>query len=65
MLIVTLSYAYKKLARPIFFLFDPEAVHNFVTGLGEVLGEVSELNAIISKMFSSKSKVLKQEITGI
>jgi len=59
------SFFYKKIARPVFFLFDPEAIHNFTTSIGAVLGDISEINKPISSLFGSKSKVLKQKIAGI
>ena len=59
------SFLYKTIARPIFFLFNPEKVHNFVTSIGEILGNEQSLNRLFSKKFGAKSNFLKQKIAGI
>ncbi len=65
MLISFLSFAYKHITKPIFFLFDPELVHNFVTSQGELIGKFQMPSKILSKLFAKKSIVLKQRIAGI
>ena len=65
MLISLLSFFYKNIIRHIFFLFDPELVHNFVTSLGELIGKSQTLINLIDKFFGYKSPVLKQKVAGI
>ena len=56
---------YKNIVRRIFFLFDPELVHNFVTAQGELLGKSQTLRNFLGKLFSYKSPTIKQRVTGI
>lgn len=58
------SLTYKNIIRRVFFLFDAEAVHNFVTRSGEIIGK-TYLNILINKMFSKNYPNLKQNIAGI
>lgn len=65
MLISFISASYKHLAKPVFFLFDPEDVHNFTTTIGDVIGKSDPLNSLVSRLFSKKPTTLKQNIAGI
>ena len=65
MLISFLSFFYKHITKPIFFHFDPELVHNFVTSQGEFIGKFQTPNEILGKLFAKKSLVLKQKGAGI
>lgn len=65
MLIPFLSLFYKHVTKPIFFLFDPEMVHNFITSQGEFIGRFQTPNKILSKLFAQKSPIIKQGIAGI
>lgn len=65
MLIELFSFLYKHITKPIFFLFDPEKVHNFTTSQGEFIGNSKTLTNLLSKLFNHKSPVLKQKIAGI
>lgn len=65
MLIFLLSLFYKQVIKPVFFLFDAELVHNFVTSQGEFIGKFQTANKILSKFFAKKSPMLKQKIAGI
>ena len=64
-LILFLSWLYQNVTRPIFFLFDPELVHNFVTFQGELIGRLQTATKILNKLFGYKSPVLKQTVAGI
>ncbi len=65
MLISFLSWFYKNISKPIFFLFDPETVHSFITNQAELLGNSETLTKLISKFFAKKNPILKQKIAGI
>ena len=65
MLIYLLTFTYKNIIKRIFFLFDPEMVHNFITSQGEFIGKFQMPNRILSKLFAGKSPILKQKIKGI
>lgn len=65
MLISLFSWCYKHLTKPIFFKFDPETVHSFVSNQAEMIGRSKTLTNLISKLFSKKSKILKQKISGV
>ncbi len=58
-----LFYGY--ILKPIFFLFDPELVHDRVTFLGEFLGRFSLSRFLLSKIFVYKNSMLEQQILGI
>lgn len=64
-LIFLLSLFYKHVIKPVFFLFDAELVHNFVTSRGEFIGRFQTPSKILGKLFAKKSVVLKQKIAGI
>lgn len=65
MLISLFTWLYKHISKPIFFKFDPETVHSFVSNQAEFIGKLNFLNNFIAELFSSKSPVLKQKIVGI
>ena len=65
MLISFLTLFYKHLTKRVFFLFDPELVHNFVTSQGQLFGKSQTLTNLLRKLFAKKSPVLKQNISGI
>jgi dihydroorotate dehydrogenase len=65
MLISLNTFIYKHIEKPIFFLFDAERVHNFVTTIGEIIGKSSKLNGFLGRFFSPKSPKLMQNIVGI
>ena len=65
MLILFLSWLYRNVTRPIFFLFDPELVHNFVTFQAELIGKSQTVTQLLNKLFGHKTPVLKQKAAGI
>lgn len=58
-------YLYKKIAKPVFFLFDTESVHISITSLGEVLGVIPLTRFLLRHWFSYKNTILSQKIKGI
>lgn len=59
------SYLYKKIGKPIFFLLDPEQVHTKVTIIGETFGAFPFTRSITEKLFSYTNPMLSQKICGI
>lgn len=59
------SFLYKNITKRIFFLQDPEKVHDRITTLAEFFGKNSFSRKIISLGFSYNNKMLKQRILGI
>jgi len=51
--------------KPIFFLQDPEKVHDRMTGIGSFLGKFSITRKIASWKFGYHSSMLEQDILGI
>lgn len=64
MLISFASFMYKNAAKPVFFLFDPEFVHESITSLGEFVGKTPAKN-IANAVYGKKSEVIKQKLLGI
>lgn len=56
---------YKKVVKPIFFLFDPETVHDFVTRVGLLLGKVGSVRRLVRKILAYEDSRLEQKIWGI
>lgn len=65
MLISLFSWIYLHIIKPLFFLFDPEIVHDFVSIQAETIGNFKSLNNSISRLFSKKHIILKQKIAEI
>ncbi len=64
-----LKHSYKFILKPIFFLFDPEKVHDFMTNRGVFLGKYSFTKSITNIFFGYNRLMLKkylgQNIKGI
>ncbi len=60
-----LSAAYKKIFRNIFFMRDPEAVHDGMSSVGMLFGKHAITQSLAGLFFSYKNKKLEQEILGI
>lgn len=59
------SLLYKKVFKPIFFLFDPEFVHNRMTHSGVMLGNHEITRNFVKRVFHYKNKKLTQRLSGI
>ena len=57
--------SYSHLLKPIFFRFDPEAVHDGMTSVGKNLGALGLSRVLTGVLFNYENPVLKQEILGI
>lgn len=53
------------MTKRIFFLFDPETVHEFVTAQGELIGKSKTITNLLSRYFAKENPILKQKIAGI
>ena len=62
--LTVIAFIYQKIIKPVFFLFDPEFIHNLMVARGELIGKT-----FIKKIFDWKlnyqSLELKQKIAGI
>src|SRR3989338_2064287 len=56
---------YTKFLKPIFFLFDPEFVHNSFEKKGAILGSNPLTRKITSLLFNYRNPILNQNIEGI
>ncbi len=61
----TLHALYGKILKPIFFLYDPEAVHDAMTKTGVLLGNFYFSRKFTAGLFSYKNSILEQKIFGI
>src|SRR3989338_11185184 len=58
-------FLYKNLAKPIFFRFDPEIVHDRMINIGRFLGKHNITRKITSIVYSYSNKKLEQTILDI
>ena len=56
---------YKRVIRPILFLFDPEWVHYFSFAAIRVLHCIPFMGGLVRKLYSSKKPSLQKEVFGI
>ena len=56
---------YKRVIRPILFLFDPEWVHYFSFAAIRVLHRITFMGGLVRKLYSSKKPSLQKEVFGI
>ncbi len=59
------EFFYKNIFKRIFFLFDPESVHNAMIHFGHFLGSNIFTRGITAFFFTFSAKSLEQEICGI
>lgn len=58
-------FCYVDILKPVFFAFDPEDVHNFMTSVGVILGKYKLTRHITALLFSYSNSALEQYILGI
>jgi dihydroorotate dehydrogenase len=58
-------WTYQKVAKPIFFRFDPEAVHDLVTAFGKRLGTHALTRRVCERLYRFEHPSLVQTIRGI
>jgi len=56
---------YKKLIRPLLFLFPPETIHHFVIGGLKLFFKIPGKRWFIQKMFSINHPSLEREVFGL
>ena len=61
----TNALLYSRIAKPLFFLFDPELMHRIFVRTGVFLGNYQMLKGITRVLFSYQDKMLEQELLGI
>jgi len=59
------NFLYKSFAKPLFFLFDPEDIHDWMTYFGGVLGKYTFTSSLIRAFFFFKHPSLSQNLHGI
>lgn len=60
-----ISSAYKYFLKPLFFLNDPEVVHDHMTAVGKILGKFKLGRAVAKELFGYQNPILEQEVLGI
>ena len=58
-------FLYLHIGKPVFFLFDAEAVHTSTTLFGQTLGAFFPVRSLMKKFTVSGDFSLSQEIAGI
>ena len=56
---------YKRIIRPVFFLFDPEKIHHFVIAALRLLALIPGMNTALKKMFVVKNPALERNLFSI
>ncbi|WP_456865613.1 quinone-dependent dihydroorotate dehydrogenase [Galbibacter sp. BG1] len=56
---------YKLLIRPIFFLFDPEAVHHFTFSVVKFINRIPGVSALLRAIYLIEDKRLEREVFGL
>lgn len=59
------SFFYQNIAKPIFFQFDPEFIHDTISNTGKFLGKSKIGRNITKELFHFSHPSLKQKIAGI
>lgn len=59
------SILYRIIFKPVFFLINPEIIHEGMTSFGELLGSTGIGKTAVDFLFKIKTPLLKQKISGI
>ena len=65
LLFLIFGYFYRNFIRKIFFLTDPEFIHERMLKNGDLLGKLTPINQLIGVATRYKDKSLKQKIAGL
>lgn len=60
-----LSFLYKNIFKPVVFRFDPETVHDTVSGFGKVLSKFSLGRKVTRELFYYEHPSLSQDLLGV
>lgn len=58
-------FIYQKIAKPIFFLIDPEAIHETISGIGQLMGKIPGGSSLTAAFFSYPDTRLNKSLAGI
>ena len=58
-------FFYSKIFKPIFFLFDPEGIHDFISQTGYLFGSNIVTKKLTALLFDYQNKVLEQTVVGL
>ncbi len=61
----TYAFLYRNFLKRVFFILDPELVHEMITSYGEKLGSHGFSKAVIKRIFFVQNKALEQKVAGI
>jgi dihydroorotate dehydrogenase len=56
---------YKRIIRPLLFLFDPEKVHHFIFFLIKLIHKIPGVNSLIRSVFTIKNSKLERKCFGL
>ena len=59
------AFFYQNFLRKIFFLIDPEFIHETMLSRGELLGRITPAKYLIGRITRYKDPILKQKIAGL
>jgi len=63
--IYALGWKYRNIIKPIFFMFNPEHIHNFMVNMGQLMGMIAPLKKLLGFFLRSHHPILSQDIAGI
>ena len=61
----TSHFFYRHVAKPIFFLFDAEFVHNSITNFGGIMGRIKPACNLLQKFTATNNPALSQTIANV
>jgi dihydroorotate dehydrogenase len=56
---------YKRILRPLLFLFDPESIHKFTFGFIRILGKIPGISRILNRCYTVDDTRLQRELFGL
>ncbi|PIY68881.1 hypothetical protein COY90_03570 [Candidatus Roizmanbacteria bacterium CG_4_10_14_0_8_um_filter_39_9] len=62
---ITAGLIYKTILKPLFFLIDPEVIHEAMLNAGEIIGGMGGLTKLMEYAFKYDDLVLLQRVAGI
>ena len=60
-----MGWLYKTIAKPIFFMLDPETVHNFTVLCGALIGSTGFGRSVLSALFQFSTPKNRKQLAGI
>ena len=59
------NWGYRHIAKPVFFMLDPEVAHDRISDVGAFVGSTALGRSMLSAAFDYANPILEQEIAGI